>query len=189
MGERRQSEQWPGYELISRLQWSEPVPLARGGYKKMVPEQCGVYRLRLVDCKAEVIPVERFAGIDGGGILYIGGTTSGGPLRDRFSRHLRGHSDGMRGKTDKNGNVQNLVHFWHDIRLLCPNAGLTFEYAVLRDRTEAMVMECLLHAEYAAVYGEIPESGEKAPWPIHNAKHPWREKTRNGELERCGCER
>lgn len=80
------------------------------------------------------------------------------------------------------------MQFCRDIRVLRRNAGLTFEHATLRDRIEAMVMECLLHAVYAATYGEIPESGMKSPWPIHNPKHPWRVKIRNGEIERCRCQ-
>ena len=186
--EHQEPSNWHGHELIARLQWSQRILLAKDDYKRLVPNECGVYRLRLVNCRSELIPIARFAKVDAGGVLYIGGTTNGGSLFGRFNKNLTGHSDGMRGKIEKNGKEQDLVQLWRDIHIVCPKASLTFEYAILRDGTEATAMEYLLHADYEAEYGEIPESGHRTPWPIHNNMHPWRVGIRNGQIERCRCQ-
>ena len=163
-----------------KLNWSGIYPLKIDN-QHLIPNGPGVYRVRIVDCNGVAVPILRQGGVwDEEGIMYIGGTTRSdtqGTLRKRFNKHRGAHVDGMRGKIDRNGNEQNLVQLWRDIRAVYPKAGLTFQYASLDDHLTAGVTESCLHCEYGKRFGEKPSSGKASL--LHNPQHPWREHLTN----------
>lgn len=156
-----------------QLEWSDTIPMCEKN-KKKIPPRPGIYIVTIVDDELVPLPILREnRRWDYNGVMYIGGTTRNGSLQGRFSDHLGPHTDGMNGKIEKDGNEQDLVALWRDIRSVYPNAGLAFQYCELDSPSTAGLTEKLLQAAYILEFGENPESGKRSL--LHNPQHPWRD--------------
>lgn len=152
--------------------WSPVIPMS-ATHKTSIPDVPGVYRVYMVDVQMNPLPILRKNGNwDNEGIMYIGGTPGSGTLRKRFYMHFNAHRAGMNGKIEPNGEEHDLVELWRCIRAVYPGAELAFQYSEMASNLDAKPAENQLHKEYAAVYGEKPQSGKVSL--LHNPDHPWR---------------
>ena len=154
------------------LNWSSVIPMSAAN-KHTIPEVPGVYRVYIVDANMIPLPILRKNGNwDKEGIMYIGGTPRTGTLRGGFYMTFKAHRGGMNGKIEPNGKEQDLVELWRCIHAVYPGAGVAFQYSELASNLDAESAKRQLHQEYAAIYGENPQSGKDSL--LHDPDHPWR---------------
>lgn len=114
-----------------------------------VPEVIGIYKLYVKNSEANPITIQRFAGIDNSGLLYIGQTTRQ-TLKKRIENLLltsreisrtTNHSGGLKYRTNP------------IIRQTLNDHSLYFEYEVCENPKSR---EAELLREYSRIYGEYP---------------------------------